>query len=40
MPEDKAMYARLKIGDSTFFLADEFPGMSSPSPKTLGAVAW
>jgi len=34
-PDGKVMHAELKVGDSKFMLADEFPGMSSPSPKTL-----
>ncbi len=35
-PEGKVMHAEMRIGDSRLFLADEFPGMGSPSPKTLG----
>ena len=35
-PDGKVMHADFKIGDSKLFLADEFPGMGSPSPKTLG----
>lgn len=35
-PDGKVMHADFKIGDSRLFLADEFPGMGSPSPKTLG----
>ncbi len=34
-PNGKVMHASLKIGDSTFMLADEFPG-ACPSPQTLG----
>ncbi|MDR3747429.1 MAG: VOC family protein [Acidobacteriota bacterium] len=37
-PDGKVMHAELKVGDSKFMLADEFPGMSSPSPKTLGGT--
>jgi len=35
-PDGKVMHADFKIGDSKLMLADEFPGMSSPSAKTLG----
>ena len=35
-PDGKVMHAALKIGDSQFALADEFPGMSLPAPQTLG----
>lgn len=35
-PEGKVMHASLKIGDSNLMLADEFPGMGSPSPQALG----
>src|SRR5262249_25725036 len=34
---DKVMHAALRIGDSTVFLADEFPHMGgSPAPTNLG----
>jgi PhnB protein len=35
-PEGRVMHAEFRIGDSRLFLADEFPGMGPPSPKTLG----
>jgi uncharacterized glyoxalase superfamily protein PhnB len=35
-PDGKVMHASLKIGDSEFALADEFPGMSMPAPQTIG----
>jgi len=35
-PDGKIMHASLKIGDSTLMLADEFPGMGTPAPQTLG----
>ncbi len=37
-PDGKVMHAELKIGDSKLMLADEFPGMSAPSPKSLGGT--
>jgi len=36
LPNGKVMHATLKIGDSRFQLADEFPGMGTPAPLTLG----
>jgi PhnB protein len=36
MPDGKVMHATLKIGDSKLMLADEFPGMGTPAPQTLG----
>jgi uncharacterized glyoxalase superfamily protein PhnB len=35
-PDGKVMHAQLKIGDSRLMLADEFPGMGTPAPQTLG----
>jgi len=36
LPDGKVMHATLKIGDSRLMLADEFPGMGTPAPQTLG----
>ncbi len=39
-PDGKVMHAELKIGDSTFFLNDEFPGMGGcTSPQSLGGTS-
>jgi PhnB protein len=38
-PHGRVMHAELKIGDSRFMLADEFPGMGTcQSPQTLGGT--
>ncbi len=37
-PDGKLMHAMLKMGDSYVMMADEFPGMSESSPKTLGGT--
>jgi PhnB protein len=38
-PGGKVMHAELKIGDSTIFVADEFPGMSAaPVPNVTPSV--
>lgn len=36
MPGGKVGHAELKIGNSTLYLADEFPDMGALSPKTVG----
>lgn len=38
-PDGKVMHADIKIGDSTIFMADEFPGPGCKSPETLGGTA-
>lgn len=35
-PDGRVGHAELKIGDSVFMLADEFPEMQTLGPKTLG----
>ncbi len=35
-PDGRVMHAELKIGDSRFMLADEFPEMGGKGPETLG----
>ncbi len=37
-PDGKIMHAELKVGDSVFFLGDEFPDTGGKSPQTLGGV--
>lgn len=36
MPDGKIGYAEIRIGDSIVMIADEFPEMGAPGPKTLG----
>lgn len=35
-PDGKVMHAELRIGDSIFMLADEFPDFGSLSPQSIG----
>ncbi len=37
-PGGRVMHAEMKIGDSPFMLADEFPEMGYRSPKSLGGT--
>jgi PhnB protein len=38
MPDGRLGHAELRIGRAIFMLADEFPEMSAPSPRTLGGT--
>ena len=38
-PNGAIMHAALKIGDSVFFLNDEYPGMKCLSPKSIGGTS-
>ena len=37
-PDGKVGHAELQLGDSVIMLADEFPDMGSPSPKSVGGT--
>jgi PhnB protein len=38
-PDGKIMHAEFQVGDSVFMISDEFPGMGSRSPKSLGGIS-
>jgi PhnB protein len=38
MPDGRVGHAELKLGDSIFFVSDEFPEMGFRSPKSLGGT--
>ena len=38
VPDGKILHARIKIGDSTIMLSDEFPGSDTKSPASLGTT--
>ncbi len=38
-PDGKIMHAEIRIGDSIVMLSDEFPGMGSSSPQTVGGTS-
>ena len=38
MPDGRVGHAELKIGGATIMLADEFPGMGTVSPQSLGGT--
>jgi PhnB protein len=37
-PDGKVGHCELELGDSVIMLADEFPEMGAPSPKTIGGT--
>ena len=39
MPDGRVMHSEFRVGDTRFFLSDEFPEYGgTPSPKTLGGT--